>query len=124
MSLRARAFKDEFPHVSITCFQSDAKSRSTRFFKCACDAVWLASNHDVIVEDVAIQLRNHVCQPVNPQSNPCVQETQRRACLRVKRNYRGERQAHTSALASREYKQCYWRRGRCHVLRRFAPLYT
>jgi hypothetical protein len=109
------------PDVKVLCFQSTKKSNATPFFKCACDAIWLANEHKGNEAYVADQMKNFVCNKFNKHSNPCKSVDNKKECRNVvKNNMGGDQMSIFDTMSS----HCYWAKGKCRVKPQFEPIYN
>ena len=137
----AKTFRQNNQDVQFLCFQSgnDIYDGATPFYgECGCDIVWLIDDEfeeENIQEkalSIALEMRNHICTPTQPQENPCDPindlplslQAIEVACLAVLRNNRGE----DPLLSSNELhpivsQHCNFIDGVCKVKPEHQPLY-
>ncbi len=145
----ARAMREAAPDVKVLCFQGHNTASSTKFYKCACDATWLArpKNREIPSADlVAQQIQAFICttDAFEKKSNPCEQvnldnpllttgprsrrnRARKRACAAVRRDPYGDPYDPNSVLQDPKTirRQCKMvSNGKtCVVYNTFAALY-
>lgn len=108
------------PDIKVLCFQSTRFSKATPFFNCACDAVWLQTEHKGMEEFVADQMKNFVCNQFQKKRNPCRCIDDRDDCRNVLRTNTGD---DSVTIFERVSPHCFWDGEFCRVKPEFKELY-
>jgi hypothetical protein len=128
------------PDIKVLCFQSTQKSRSSKFFKCACDATWVskplfqtAPSHELITKqmlsfictDLVEEKKADPCFPINAQYSNL--RKRKFHCIRVKRDINGNPVDPDDIFQDRKTirRQCFFngRSRQCEVFDIFKELY-
>jgi len=94
----------ERPDIKVLCFGSE-KSKATKFFKCACDAIWGSKKGAISTKGVVDAMNNVVCSKYSERNDPCVEITKPKKCGKVKTGYMGYA---STGLLDVVSKRCHW----------------